>query len=142
MTIEIPYYLESGFIDSLTLESPENCTLEAVDNQNRIYYLFVHSKLGITYILKYGPIYSLGDEILPFDEVPSIKSIYTGCKLEKMATNSKAIAKEIRKFVQNPSVVQARVVDESEIENILKCACEPITDIFRRVVENDTRTNN
>ena len=140
MTLEVPYYLSSDFVDSLTLESPENCTLEVVDNQNRIYYMGVYSKLGLTYILKYGPMYALGDEILPFDEVPSIKSIYTGCNLEKMATNSKAIAKEIRKFVQNPSIVQARELDKDESSRVFGNVCESITDIFRRV-QNGTGTN-
>ena len=140
MTLEVPYYLSSDFVDSLTLESPENCTLEVVDNKNRIYYMGVYSKLGLTYILKYGPMYSLGDEILPFDEVPSIKSIYTGCNLEKMATNPKAIAKEIRKFVQNPSIVQARELDKDESSRVFGNVCESITDIFRRV-QNGTGTN-
>lgn len=142
MALEIPYYLESDFIDNLTIDAPENCTLETVDNQNRIYYMGVYSKLGITYILKYGPIYSLGDEVLPFDEVPSIKSISTGCSLIKLRTEPKAIAKEIRKFIQNPGIVQARELTKEEANKVFEDVCEPITDIFRRAAENDTRTNN
>lgn len=141
MRIEIPYYKQSDFLDSLGIDTPENCTIQIVDVYDHIYYLSTYSKTGITYILTYGPVYALGDEIVPFDEYPSIKSIVAACSIEKLATNTKHIAKAIRMFLQKHSTVQARLLEKDEEESVLKYACEPIIDIFRRVKENDTRTN-
>lgn len=142
MTLEIPYRPTADFLGSLTIEHPENCTIEIVDNQDRFHYLSVYSKLGMTYILQYGPIFALGDEFIPFDSFPSFKSIKVGCTLEKMSTNTKAIEKCIRKFIGTHGTEQARLIDGEYLDNVLNLTCEPITNIFRRVRENDTRTNN
>lgn len=142
MTIEIPYKSTVDFLDSLVIEYPENCTIEIVDNKDKFHYLSIYSKTGLTYILYYGPVYALGDEFVPFDSYPSFKSIKVKCELEKMSTDSKAIAKRIRKLFSDNEVEQARVIDNEYLDNVLNLSCEPIINIFRRVKENDTRTNN
>lgn len=103
------YFYTTSVNAQLDVSNIGNCSIKANDDFGNNYFLFIKTKMGLTYIIEYGP-YNEQD-----------KPDHISYLFDKFKYNEYKIEKRIEKFLNTPNrvITQAEEVSEKDVVNCL-----------------------
>ena len=104
------YFYQERATADIDIDDIGNVALIGNTDFGTEFYLIVHTDLGLTATLQYGP--SIPDS----DELP----LAVGYNYQRFEFNESKIIKLITKFINAPGVTQVREVEPDEIKNNIK----------------------